>query len=295
MTAITAAGVYDITAEQYHADPVPGGSLSSTGARRLLPPSCPALFRHEQLHPQPHRPVFEFGHAAHKMVLGDGPDLAVVDAADWRGRDAQQQRAEIRERGAVPLLRHEHEQVLAMAEAIRAHPIAGRLFAPERGTPEQTLVWQDPVTGVWCRARPDWTPHAGSGRLIVADYKTTQDASPSALPKTVYQRGYHQQAAWYLDGVHELGLATDAAFVFVFQEKSAPYLVTVTELSADALRWGDVLNAKARDTYRRCVESGRWPGYSESVELTPLPVWAERAYEDAREAGDYDLKGHQPA
>lgn len=38
---ITEPGVYDLPAEVYHADPVEGGSLSSTGARKLLPPSCP--------------------------------------------------------------------------------------------------------------------------------------------------------------------------------------------------------------------------------------------------------------
>ncbi len=32
---ITVAGVYDIPADVYHADPVEGGSLSSTGARTL--------------------------------------------------------------------------------------------------------------------------------------------------------------------------------------------------------------------------------------------------------------------
>jgi len=33
---VTAPGVYDIPAEAYHADPVPGGSLSASGARDLL-------------------------------------------------------------------------------------------------------------------------------------------------------------------------------------------------------------------------------------------------------------------
>jgi len=35
-TVIRRPGLYDLPEHIYHADPVPGGSLSSTGARRLL-------------------------------------------------------------------------------------------------------------------------------------------------------------------------------------------------------------------------------------------------------------------
>src|SRR5258708_26204894 len=47
-TLFRSAGVYGIPADAYHADPIEGGSLSSSGARRLLPPGCPALFRQDR-------------------------------------------------------------------------------------------------------------------------------------------------------------------------------------------------------------------------------------------------------
>ncbi|MGW9447058.1 hypothetical protein, partial [Bacillus mobilis] len=51
LSAITRPGVYDgIPEAVYHRDPVPGGSLSSSGARKLLAPSCPALFKYDQEH-----------------------------------------------------------------------------------------------------------------------------------------------------------------------------------------------------------------------------------------------------
>ncbi len=75
-----APGVYDIPEGAYFADP----ALSCSGAKLLLPPSCPALFRYRQDHPE-HKDVFDFGSAAHKMVLGAGPPIALVDAPDWRG------------------------------------------------------------------------------------------------------------------------------------------------------------------------------------------------------------------
>jgi hypothetical protein len=268
-----------MSADEYHADPVPGGSLSSSGARKLLPPNCPALFHHERQHGRPPKRELDLGHAAHKLVLGVGPDLVVVDASDWRTKAAQDKRDEARATGAVPLLRAEWEQLKAMAEALRAHPVASALFAPGRGKPEQALIWQDGPTGVWRRALLDWLPAQVAGwRLIVPDYKTTRDADPESIARAVHTYGYHQQAAWYLDGVKALGLhGQEPAFVFVFQEKTAPYLVTVVELDALALRIGAARNRRALETYARCTAEDRWPGYSDAVESICLPAWAEKS------------------
>lgn len=287
-------GVYAMSNDDYHADPVPGGSLSSSGARKLLPPSCPAMFRHEQLNGQAHKATFDFGHAAHQMVLGNGPDIAVIDAGDWRTKAAKEARDEAYAAGQVPLLPGDYEQVTAMADALRQHPIASALLDPTKGTAEQSLFWYDPVFGVWRRARLDWLPHKTGGRMIVADYKTTISAEPAAIKKAVFNYGYHQQADWYLDGVQELGLADNPAFLFVFQEKTAPYLVTVTELDAESLMWGRTLNHKAIDLYRRCVDTGQWPGYADrEVILADLPGWAIKQYETAQERGDYNLESEK--
>jgi hypothetical protein len=274
---ITVPGVYDMTNEEYHRDPVPGGSLSSSGARKLLAPSCPARFRHDQLNGQAPSETFDFGHAAHLMVLGEGADLYVVDADGWTTKAARAERDEARAGGMVPILRHQHEQVRAMAAVLRQHPIAGGMFDHRYGSPEQSLFWEDVSTGVWRRARLDWLPDATDGRMIVADYKTTVAADPESISRSVHNYGYHQQAAWYLDAVRALDLAdSSAVMVFVFQEKTAPYLVNVVQLDQVALRIGRDRNRKAIAAYQACVESGRWPGYSDRIEIISLPVWAEK-------------------
>lgn len=267
-------GIYEMTNEQYHADPVPGGSLSSTGARRLLEPSCPALFRHEQLHGQKPRRVFDFGSAAHQMVLGAGPELMVVNAEDWRTKAAREARDEAYAAGLVPLLLAEFEQVQQMAAALRRHPAASALLAEGSGQPEQSLFWTDQPAGVWRRARLDWLPFATGRRLVVPDYKTAVSAAPSAIERSLVAYGYHQQAAWYLDGVAALGGGTDARFVFIVQEKAAPYLVTVVELDDASLQAGRVRNRRAIELYAQCVAEDRWPGYSDSPVLISLPQWA---------------------
>ncbi len=292
-TVVDGPGVYDLPAEDYHADPVPGGSLSSSGAKRLLPPSCPALFDYWASAGQEHKQAFDFGHAAHTLVLGVGAPLSVVDAEDWRTKAAKEARDAAYAEGSTPLLRAEHEQVVAMAAALIKHPIAGGLLQPGRGDAEQTLIWRDAETGVWRRAMVDWATRAADGRLLIVDYKTTRSAEPSAVSKALENYGYLQQAPWYLDGAIELGLAGDQepAFLFVFQEKTPPYLVTVAQPDPDALAWGRRRNRKALDVYRQCVETGHWPGYSEDVISVALPRWATYQHEAADLAGLYSIEG----
>lgn len=273
-------GVYDGMSDRtYHLDPVPGGSLSSTGARKLLPPSCPALFRHDQLNPPPPKATFDLGHAAHREVLGVGPDLVMVDRPRWDTNEVKAEVAAIRAAGGVPLKRAEFEQVKAMAAALREHPLASALLLPDRGKPEQSAFWVDDETGVWRRARYDWLPTPSPGPMFVTDYKTTVSANPQDLQKAVHNYGYFIQAAWYLDGINALGLADDPKFIFVAQEKTAPYLVTVFEMDSMAIELGRKQCRQALSVYANCVKSNRWPSYSDDVEMIGLPIWAERQLE----------------
>src|SRR5690606_30256662 len=143
---------------------------------------------------------------------------------------------EARERGAIPLKRGDYEQIQAMAAALRAHPVARPSFTEAAGRAEQSLFRQARDTRAVCRAPIDHPPHpTQQGRLILADYKTCATADANKLPRVIVDHGYHLQAAWYIGGVRTLGLAEDVAFLFVFQEKQAPYLVTVVELDHEAL------------------------------------------------------------
>lgn len=268
---ITEPGVYDIPFDAYHAHP----SLSSSGARRLLPPSCPALFAYEREHGRPPKKEFDLGHAAHLLVLGQGARLEHIEADNYQTKAAQQQRDRAYADGAIPLLPGQYEQVKAMAAALRNHRAARALFAPGTGLPEQSLFWTDRATGAPLRARLDWLRNPGPGRLIIPDYKTCTSAATEKVGKSLADFGYHQQAAWYEDAVLALGLADEAAFVLVCQEKTPPYLVNVVQPTPRATQLGRDLNRMAVQIYRQCTETGHWPGYSDDVELVPLPQWAE--------------------
>jgi hypothetical protein len=274
-----ASGVFDMPAADYHRDPVPGGSLSSTGARKLLEPAGPAKFKWALDHPgnDEGSQAFDFGTAAHQLVLGDPENrVAVLDYPDWRSKEARAAADQARANGLTPLLRRQWETVADMADAIRSHPEAATLLHASSGKPERTLIWQDKPSGVWCRARVDWLRNQAP---TVVDYKTTKDASAETFSRTAADYGYHIQAAFYSEGIRALGIDPAPTFLFVAQEKVAPYLVNVIELDDQALALGRTFMRIALNTYRDCKASGHWPGFS-GIELTTLPEWYLRQYDE---------------
>lgn len=295
-TTVTGPGVYSLTSAEYHADPVPGGSLSSTGARNLLPPSCPAHFKHWRDNGEDPKKAWDIGHAAHKLVLGSGPELVLVDRPRWDTNEVKAQLAEIRDRGDVPLKGGDFGLVHAMADALRAHPWASGLFDPAAGAAEQAIVWQE--RGSWmeevadgefvprsatvtCRAQVDFLRRPVQGqRFLLPDYKSTgakYGASPAKLGRTISDYGYYIQLGFYLRGVRALGLAgDDAVGLLVVQETAAPYLVTVAEPDRDAMRLAEIRITEAINTYAQCTTTGRWPGYSDDVVRVELPAWETR-------------------
>src|SRR5690349_20651627 len=96
-TVVDGPGVYNLSADEYHARP----ELSQTGAKKLLPPSCPAHFRQWQADGGETKPAWEKGKAAHKVVLGAGPKVIAVkdewgqDPNAWRTDKVKAKLAEI--------------------------------------------------------------------------------------------------------------------------------------------------------------------------------------------------------
>lgn len=271
---ITEPGVYDgIPNRAYHADPVPAGSLSVSGAKKLLSPSTPAHFKWEKEHPV-HKDVFDFGTAAHSLVLeGNADGIEVLNYDSYRTKEAQSAKARAYAEGKTPMLAADYQQVEEMAAAIKTHPIAGKLFT--NGKPEQSAFWQDKESGLWRRGRFDWLPTIDeSRRLIIPDYKSAVSAAPDEFAKSAARFRYHMQAAWYMDAILEMGLHNDVAFVFVVQEKTAPYAVNVIELSQFDVTTGRALNRAAINVFNKCTSTNEWPDY-QGVTQVSLPKWSE--------------------
>jgi hypothetical protein len=276
---ITEPGLYpDIDEDWYHADPVTGGSLSVSGAKLLLPPSCPAIFDHNRRHPHKATKSMELGTVVHGLVLGTGQPVRVCDADSWRTKAAQCFRDDAIEAGEVPMLAAEHAKAEAIAQAVRDHDVAGGLFA--EGDAEQSMFWPDEEFGIWCRGRIDWLTYFEATPTIV-DLKTSGDASPQEFAKSAAKYAYYMQDPYYRDGLGAL-LKCDPDeidFIFTVVQTEEPYLVMTYRLLPEHADLGREQNRIAREVYRDCVKSDVWPAWSESIEDLPLPGWAVRDIE----------------
>lgn len=248
----------DIPDDAYHAD----ASLSSTGARKLLPPSTPAHFRWWADNPQPPKDSFDLGKVAHAMILGAGELFVEVESLDRRSKAVREEIAAIRDCGGVPLLSKDMRRAEAMADAVLSHPLAGRLLA--EGTPEVTLRWDETVdvdgteVVVPCRARLDWLCDDGT----VVDIKTTGDlAAGDVFRKSIRRWRYPVQEAWYRQGIAACGLAGRAPFLFVVVESDPPHLPNVIQIDPADVDAATFDCDHARAVWARCQQSGQWPGY----------------------------------
>lgn len=285
---ISDPGIYEMDAEVYHADPCEPASLSSSGARKILK-TCPALFWYERQHPEPSTQALDFGNACHTILLeGEKAflDRYEVLPEDFNGRTkAGKALIEEIEGAGRTVLRHEEwQQIQGMLAALRAHPFAMAAF--ENGKAEQSLFWRDRLFDVWRRARPDQMPNAGR---ILSDYKTARSVHPDDLKREIANLGYHMQAEWLMEAVQALQIIDDPKFVFIFQEKTPPYLIVPVELEGHTLAWGRLENQRALKLFADCLQSGHWPGYAEDVMQLALPQWEERRLQERQDAGAYDF------
>lgn len=265
-------GVFDMPEHTYLTDPVPGGSLSASGAKLIL--KAPAKFHHRQTTgaSEPKK-AFDFGSAAHALVLGQ-QNVDIHQYDNWRTKEAREAQDASRTAKRTPILAKDWDIVKAMAAALRAHPIAQQLLKPGSGLAEQSLFWA--ADGIEKRARIDFLPNVVDGkRYVVPDYKTCVEDGGilKAIERAVNSYGYCQQVDWYTEAVMSVLGVTDVAFVLIFQEKTAPYLVHVVELSSEYLAIGADRNRRAVDLYKQCRESGVWPGYSDGVSRALAPSW----------------------
>jgi hypothetical protein len=260
-----APGIYSgVSNRDYHADPALGSSSLKTLATKT-----PAHYQHDKANPK-FSDAFTLGTAAHSLILeGDASSIDVIPADNWLNKAAKEAKAASLAAGRQPLLVKEMAQVKAMRDAVMAHPQARDLLTGHKA--EESVFWDE--NGQTYKCRPDaWKPG------ILVDLKTTVSASPRDFSKTAYNFGYHQSAAHYRTGV-QAATGELLPFVFVLVEKTAPYLVSVVTLDDEALVSGDALNDRAKRIYRRCTETGNWPGYP-TTEPISLPMWANYEMDD---------------
>lgn len=116
--------------------------------------------------------------------------------------------------------------------------------------------------------------NAGMSEIVMCDIKTTDDPSPQAFAKTVIERDYDMQAAWYLELAAQ-NLARDiedAFFYWIVVQNKAPFSCVVYD-GNEFLSVGRSKMERAISTFKQCREANKWPHPHQGVNTLKAPQW----------------------
>lgn len=255
---------YDLPAGEYHAHPA-----RSKSYLWKLYSGTPA---HAEYGESETTPAMDLGTAVHLAALE--PEKFETDLErgpdDRRGNKWKDALEAGLAYGRLVLTSGDYDKARRMGDAARKLPIV-RQLSEAQILREASAFWTDPETGLECRCRPDIYCPAFE---IMADLKTTGDASAFTWAKRVADMGYHAQEAWYTDGWQAAGGGGVDGFVFIVIEDELPHLSVAYELTPQAVQEGRLAMRKALLEYQKCRNEKAFPGYSSVVQELDLPGWA---------------------
>ncbi|MFA4972930.1 MAG: PD-(D/E)XK nuclease-like domain-containing protein [bacterium] len=269
----------DIPAPDYHA-------WEAVSQSRLwtMRKSSPAHAFYALTHPMEATPAMLLGQAVHCAVLEPGRfGREYIRAIDGDGRTAAVKAARAAQSAENPaatlLTSTDFDKCLAIREACAGNKFARMLLD---GDHESSFVWADPDTGLLCKGRSDVL---GFKTGSVVDLKTTRSAARNQFERSLYQYGYHVQAAHYLAGVRACGIDIKSGeegggFVIIAVEPFPPYAIQVFRLLDPVVGWGEEERRKLLEKWAACEASGIWPGYPDDIQDLSLPPWATREIEE---------------
>lgn len=193
-------------------------------------------------HSFPSTASMDFGTAVHELALyGEFRTVRPVDPAiaNLTGKGSRTALNEWKEANPadVYLKPDDGVRVKACVDAMREHPTAARLLFAGDGESELPVVGRCPATSRGIKAKFDRLIET-DGRTVIADIKTTTDASPAKFAWKCHDFGYHRQAAWYSELAKQL-TGCPVTFYIVAVETGAIPRVEVYEIDSDNLAAAD--------------------------------------------------------
>lgn len=240
----------------------------------------PEKFKWFRENPEEPTKAMLFGTIVHKLFLEPDTfddEFAVAPPVDKRTKEGKAIFAEF-----VESLNHrtiisadDMAQATAMVDVLRKTPFVESLVCGDADH-ERCIRWTDGMTGEACKIRVDSVRLMSDGTPLIVDYKTTNDASADGFLRKALAIGYDFQSGMYCEGAeHEFGKA--ARFVFIAQEKTAPYAVNIFEADPDFIQRGKDIFRELIGIYHECRITDNWWGYlgkDNAIGKLNLPQWA---------------------
>lgn len=271
-------GIYaDIDIDAYHSEE----GISSSGIGLIL--DCPQRFWYEfmgkpkddEKEAKKKRDKFKLGRALHMLMLEPEkfeqtffPMDEEVNLTTKAGKEIYAQ-AEFQAEGRDIIRYGDWIDIWEMAQSAKAHPVWQQFG---NGFVERSIYWNAGIYNTRLRARPD----IYNNDLII-DVKTT-DSIPN-FQRSLYQYGYHRQAAMQIDALRHFNTEGDfhkRFHAFFVIEKKAPYLTACFTLDEASINQGRQEYQDGAATYSECLKANFWPGYDHKFQITSIPQWAMR-------------------
>ncbi len=206
-------------------------------------------------------PAMIFGAATHTAVLQAElyikEYIVKPEGLDGRTTRGKQFALEAQAKGQIVLSYDDAGKIGEIRKSIQNHKTASRLIYDE-GPAEISGFWIDKTTDLECKCRPD---KIISGKNIVVDLKTAEDARLEPFMKSLADFKYHWQAAHYLNGVTAITGIEHTDFVVVAIEKEPPFAVAVYRLDNAMIYLGGEEIKILLDEFRKCKKDDHWPAY----------------------------------
>lgn len=261
---------WDIPNDVYHAD---RSCVSVSGLKQILrsPAHFQAYLSGEQ---NKQTPAMYMGTAVHARVLEPAvfqAEYVVAPVGDKRSK--QYKEFEIANADKKILTPEQMVTLEGIAQSVSRHANAATLI--QAGLIEHSFVWQDELTGIWLKIRPDCLcTDFETG--ICLDLKKTLDAGNQPFARSAVNYGYDLQAAVYLEGLRKIW-RRDFDFAFLAVEEDSPHACALYGAPAEMLERGHRMFRKALNRLAICRETDEWPAYQPNgdFEILDWPHWAK--------------------
>ena len=262
--------------------------ISASDLKRMM--KSMATWKYEKDHPEEtDNPAFLFGRAYHKLMLEPDDfdnEFIVSPKFDRRTKDGKAAYEQFLQDAAGKEVIDEetYQTLLEMQAALYDTPFVKLLI---NGEHEKSFFWTDEETGIKCKCRPDSYGQI-KDQCICVDLKTTTNAETDKFMRDSLKFGYDIQAAHYCEGLEKI-LKKPFKFIFIAQEKTAPYLVNVLEADAYFMQNGADLRLDLLKKYKKCVATDKWPGYMDEtskINSLSVPAWIRDSLTLEDEGGD---------
>ena len=215
--------------------------------------------------PEPDKPAFRWGRLVHAAVLEPDRFNRTVTIFDGTRRGKVWADALLAAEDPDMIVKpNELDELRAIQASVLGNADVAELLAD--GCAEASINWDDPAAGP-SKARLDYV-----NKRVIADLKTAREIGYHRFISNAASYGYHLQFAWYRRGLRHI-TGEDREFYVIAVESAAPYDVGVFEVPGGILDEAEDRAVAICKRYRKCEQTGTYPGIYNGVQMFDLPEW----------------------